>query len=122
MTLDTNSLAALDDQLQRPVRTTVTGWKVPDTQPTPRRIGGLRRTDVLSVGGAAASSIGITALLFTLLPLSGALGFIIIAYLLFIVVYAVLVSMDETKSAVRDRVAATIIHSIAFLIDRKSVV
>ena len=115
MTLDTNSLAALDDQLQRPVRTTVTGWKVPDTQPTPRRIGGLRRTDVLSVGGAAASSIGITALLFTLLHISGALGFIIIAYLLFIVVYAVLVSMDETKSAVRDRVAATIIHSIAFL-------
>jgi phosphate transport system permease protein len=115
MTLDTNSLAALDDQLQQAPKTTVTHWTRPDTQPTPRRIGGLRRTDVLAVGGAAASAIGITALLFTLLPLSGALGFILIAYLLFIVVYAVLVSMDETKSAVRDRVAATIIHSIAFL-------
>jgi phosphate transport system permease protein len=115
MTLDTNSLAALDDQLQQAPKTTVTHWKRPDTEPTPRRIGGLRRTDVLAVSGAAASAIGITALLFTLLPLSGALGFILVAYLLFIVVYAVLVSMDETKSAVRDRVAATIIHSIAFL-------
>jgi phosphate transport system permease protein len=115
MTLDTNALAALDDQLERPTRTTVTNWRKPTSEPTPRKIGGLRRSDVLAVAGAAAASLGITALLFTLLPLSGALGFVIIAFIFFIAVYAVLVSMDETKSAVRDRVAATIIHSIAFL-------
>jgi phosphate transport system permease protein len=116
MTLDTDALTALDDQFKESrTRTTVTNWSPPTSEPTPRRIGGLRRTDVLAVGGAAVSALGMTALLFTLLPLSGLLGFVIVAYLLFIVVYAVLVSMDETRSAVRDRVAATVIHSIAFL-------
>lgn len=84
-------------------------------EPSPRKIGGLRRTDVLAVTGAATGSIGATALLYTLFPLSGALGFVLIAYVLFIAIYAVLVSMDESKAAIRDRVASTVIHSIAFL-------
>jgi phosphate transport system permease protein len=116
MTLDTNALAALDNQLEGShARTTVTQWQRPATEPSPRRVGGLRRSDVLAVTGAGAASLGLTALLFTLLPLSGALGFVLVAYVFFIAFYAVLVSMDETRSAVRDRVAATIIHSIAFL-------
>jgi phosphate transport system permease protein len=84
-------------------------------EPSPRKIGGLRRTDVLAVTGAATGSIGATALLYTLFPLSGSLGFVLIAYVLFIAIYAVLVSMDESKAAIRDRVASTVIHSIAFL-------
>ncbi len=116
MTLDTNALAALDNQLEGShARTTVTQWQRPASEPSPRRVGGLRRSDVLAVTGAGAASLGLTALLFTLLPLSGALGFVLMAYVFFIAFYAVLVSMDETRSAVRDRVAATIIHSVAFL-------
>ena len=95
--------------------TTVSGWIPGAPEPRPRKIGGLRRTDVLAVGGAAAGSLGVTALLFTIMPFSGALGFVLIAYLFFIAIYAVLVSMDESRVAIRDRVAATIIHSIAFL-------
>jgi len=95
--------------------TTVSGWAPGAPEPRPRKVGGLRRTDVLAVGGAAIGSLGVTALLYVLLPFSGALGFIIIAYLFFITIYAVLVSLDESKAAIRDRVAATVIHSIAFL-------
>lgn len=84
-------------------------------EPPPRKVGGLRRTDVLSVTGAAIGSLGATALLYTILPLSGALGFVLISYLFFVAIYAVLVSMDESKAAIRDRVASTIVHSIAFL-------
>lgn len=84
-------------------------------EPPPRKVGGLRRTDVLSVTGAAIGSLSATTLLYTILPLSGALGFVLISYLFFIAIYAVLVSMDESKAAIRDRVASTIVHSIAFL-------
>jgi phosphate transport system permease protein len=96
-------------------QTTVSGWTPGAPQPRPRKVGGLRRTDVFAVGGAAIGSLAVTALLFTILPFSGALGFILIAYFFFIAIYAVLVSLDESKAAIKDRVAATIIHSIAFL-------
>ena len=95
--------------------TTVSHWSPGAPEPRARKVGGLRRTDVLAVAGAGIGSVGVTALLFTILPFSGALGFILIAYLFFIAIYAVLVSLDESKAAIRDRVAATIIHSIAFL-------
>ena len=39
----------------------------PADRPTPRRIGGLRQTDVLSVVGAAIGSFGLASLLFILL-------------------------------------------------------
>ncbi len=96
--------------------TTAPSWTPGAPEPRPRKIGGLRRTDVLAVAGAGIGSLGVTALLFTILPFSGALGFILIAYLFFIATYAVLVSMDESRVAIRDRVAATVIHSIAFLL------
>ena len=96
-------------------RTIVTGWRTGAPQPVPRRIGGLRRTDVLAVGGAAVGAIGTSALLFTLLPLSGILGFAIVSYIAFLAIYSVLVRMDEGKATVRDRIAATVIHSIAFM-------
>ena len=95
--------------------TVVSGWRPGAPEPRPRKVGGLRRTDVLAVAGSGIGATGVTALLFTVLPFSGALGFILIAYLFFIAIYAVLVSLDESKSAIRDRVAGTIIHSIAFL-------
>ena len=88
----------------------------PADRPTPRRIGGLRQTDVLSVVGAAIGSFGLASLLFILLPLSGWLGYLVVGYLGFVALYATLVSMDEDGAAVRDRIAATVIHSLAFLL------
>ena len=79
-----------------------------------RRIVTMRRSDLLAVGGAALGALATTALLFLqLAPLSGTLGFVLVAYALFLVLYAVLVSFDETTTAVRDRVAAAVVHSLA---------
>ena len=79
-----------------------------------RRIVTMRRSDLLAAGGAALGALATTALLFLeLAPLSGTLGFILVAYALFLVLYAVLVSFDETTTAVRDRVAAAVVHSLA---------
>ena len=79
-----------------------------------RRVVTMRRSDLLAAGGAALGALATTALLFLeLAPLSGTLGFILGAYALFLVLYAVLVSFDETTTAVRDRVAAAVVHSLA---------
>ena len=91
---------------------------LPQRTPTPpdlkpRRIGGFRRSDVLSLVGAAIAGLGFAALLFTLLPFSGWLGFLAVAYLGFVALYAVLVSLDEDFSAVKDRLAV-MIQSLAF--------
>jgi len=80
----------------------------------PRRIGGFRRSDVLSLAGAAVGGFGGAALLFTLLPLSGWLGFLIVAYVFFLGLYAALTSLDEDFAAVKDRLFAVLIHSLAF--------
>ncbi|GAA1355839.1 phosphate ABC transporter permease PstA [Streptomyces beijiangensis] len=82
-----------------------------------RRVLVLRRaSDVWALLGAAAASISITTLLFTrLLPLSGAVGFWVLAYLLFLGLYALLVSFDESGPAVRDKVAAVVVQSLGLI-------
>lgn len=81
-----------------------------------RRLALLRATDVYAVLGAAAASLSITALLFTrLLPFSGGLGFTLVAFGLFLGLYALLVSFDEDGPAVRDRVAAVLAQSLGLL-------
>ena len=82
-----------------------------------RQTGGLRGIDLLSALGAAVASIALTALITTqLAPISGTIPFIAIAYLLFVGIYALIVSLDESGPAVRDRIVAVVIHSLAFVL------
>jgi phosphate transport system permease protein len=77
----------------------------------------LRATDLYAVVGAAAASLSLTAILFTqLAPFNGKLGAVVIAWLLFLATYTLLVSFDEDRPAVRDRVAAVVVHSLAFVV------
>ncbi|MCU1534249.1 MAG: phosphate transporter, inner rane subunit PstA [Glaciihabitans sp.] len=89
-----------------------------DSAPEVRRqTSGLRMLDLLSSLGAAVASLALTTLLFTqLAPLSGPIAFGVIAYVLFVAIYAVLVSLDETGPAVRDRIVLVIVHSLAFAV------
>lgn len=80
----------------------------------PRKIGGYRRSDVLSLAGAAVGGFGLAFLLFALLPLTGWLGFLVVAYVGFLGLYAALTSLDEDFAAVKDRLFAVLIHSLAF--------
>lgn len=77
----------------------------------------LRRTDVLASVGAAISALSTTSLLYLqLLPFDGKVGFVVLSYVLFLGFYVLLVSLDADGPAVRDRLAAAVVHSLAFLL------
>ncbi|MFI2505590.1 phosphate ABC transporter permease PstA [Streptomyces sp. NPDC018972] len=81
-----------------------------------RNLSTLRATDVYALLGAAAASLALTWLMFDrLLPFNGVLGFLAIAYVLFLGVYALLVSFDEDGPAVRDRIAAAVVQTLGLL-------
>ena len=83
----------------------------------PRQIGALRVSDVLSMVGAVLASLSMTTFIFTALaPVGGVIGFLVIAYFLFLITYAVLVSLDEKMTIVRDRVVSVAIHSLAVIV------
>lgn len=76
----------------------------------------LRATDVYALLGAAAAALSLTWLLFArLLPLSGTIGFLVVAYGLFLGLYGLLVSFDENGPAVRDRLAAVVVQSLGLV-------
>jgi phosphate transport system permease protein len=98
-------------------RTTVVGTDRSAPVEARRNISTVRRSDVLALFGAGAAAFSITGVLFTeLAPLSGPVGFVVVTYAVFIVLYAALVSIDENKSAVVDRLAAVFVQSLAFLV------
>ncbi|MFB6784334.1 phosphate ABC transporter permease PstA [Streptomyces sp. NPDC056352] len=82
----------------------------------PRRIGGVTRNGVLALCGAAVAGLCVGVLLFgELAPLSGALGFAVVAYLVFLGIYAVLTGLEEDGPAVRDRLMTVVLWSAAGL-------
>jgi len=87
-----------------------------ETPEVRRTISNTRRSDVYAVLGAGASSIALTTVLFTqLAPFDAILGFVVVSYVLFLGIYMLLVSLDEAPPIVRDRLAAAVVHSLAFL-------
>lgn len=88
------------------------------TGPEQRRVlSAVRTSDVLALGGALTASGALTWLLFQwFAPFSGALGAVVVWYLGFLLLYALLVSLDESGQAVRDRVAGAVVHSLAVLL------
>jgi phosphate transport system permease protein len=101
----------------RHVQPTTVPVRTPPPAYEQRRVtGGGRRADSLLVLGAAASAIGMTALIFTqFAPFDGALGFVVLSYVLFLGIYAALVSIDEGGPAIRDRLVGVIVHSLALV-------
>jgi phosphate transport system permease protein len=92
---------------------------LPDLVPTAvpphhlRTLSGLSRADLMDLGGALTSATALTLLLFgKLAPLSGALGFVVVGWGLFLLVYAVLVSMEESRPVVVDKVMSAVMISV----------
>ncbi len=84
--------------------------------PQPRPIGRFGRDDVLTMGGAAASALATTLLLFgRLSTLDGAIGFVIVLLLTFIVIYAMLTALTNDVPAIVDKVMAVLMSSTALL-------
>ena len=85
--------------------------------PEPRPLSILRAGDVLAILGALAASLSLTALLWTeLAPFTGIVGYVVVSWFLFVILYAVLISFDENRPTVRDRVSAVVVQSLGLLV------
>ena len=79
-----------------------------------RRIRGIRRENVLDLLGAAAAGVSVSIVLFgRLAAFSGPIGFFLVTYVVFIVVYALLVSLRDNGPAVWDAVMTVMLYSAA---------
>jgi phosphate transport system permease protein len=115
MTTDTETIT--ESIPKAPPRTTV-----PDRTPrsegqTPRRLGGIRLTDMFALFGALAAALTTTGLLWTQLsPFTGTLGYVITSWVLFVLFYALLVSFDENRPTMWDRVTSVAVHSLGVVL------
>lgn len=82
-----------------------------------RQLGGARLGDLFALAGAFAAALTATwAVTTQIMPVTGILGPLLIAYVLFVVFYALLLSFSEPGPVVRDRVASVIVHSLAIIV------
>jgi phosphate transport system permease protein len=100
-----------------PPRTTVPRRQQRRYPPQRRPLGVLRLADFVQVFGAIVAAAGSTGLLwFEISPFSGVIGAVVVWWILFVLYYAVLVSFDENRMTVRDRLSAVVVHSLAGLV------
>jgi len=112
-TLETRDtrLTAAPPRTTIPVRTPQSG------EQSRRRLGVLRTSDYLAFLGALAAACTMTGLLWTqFAPFTGILGYIITAWCLWVLIYGVLVSFDENRPTVRDRVAILVVYSLGLVV------
>ncbi len=89
----------------------------PEIVDRPRRLGGIRGTSLMALGGALAAAFATTAVLWAQLSLfTGGVGYVIATWCIFLLYYALLVSFDENRPTVRDRVASVFVHSLGGLV------
>lgn len=77
----------------------------------------IHSVDIIRLVGSALAAVGLTSwLYFFALPLEGELGFVLISYALFLLLFGILTAFDENRPTVRDRLASVVVHSLAFLL------
>lgn len=108
-----------ESRLKRPSAKTTTVF-TPDrsggVEPK-RTLGGIRIGDLLSIVGAAVAALALTIVFTTqIAPITGEIAFFIVWYLVFVGLYALVVSIDDTKTFIADRVIAVLVPSIATLL------
>jgi len=92
------------------------GTPPPASEPR-RSTATIRTVDVIRLFGSAFASIGFTAwLFFYALPLQGQIGFVLMAYVIFLLLFGILTAFDENSQTVRDRIVAVFVNSLAFLL------
>ena len=73
--------------------------------------------DVLALAGAAAGSFALVWLLFArLLPLSGAVGFLLCWYAAFLVLHVAILAQTRTRLDVVDRTVSVVVHTAGALV------
>lgn len=109
--------AGADPVASAPPRTTIPDRTKWDGEQTRRRIGGIRHTDVFALIGALAAATATTGLLWTQFsPFTGVVGYVVTSWVLFVVTYALLVSFDEDRPTMWNRIAAAVVVSLFALL------
>lgn len=82
-----------------------------------RQTSGARIGDSLALVGAVIAAIALTGVIATqVMPIQGPLAFILVSYVFFVAIYAVLVRLEETTPVMVDRVVAVLVHTGAFVL------
>lgn len=82
-----------------------------------RRMSGATAEDAFNLSGALGAAVAVATLLFGwFTPMTGAVGWAVVTYLLFVVVYALLVALRATGQEVTDRVMTALLYSAAALL------
>src|SRR3984957_6092030 len=112
--LDSSPVAGPDAE---PPRTTLPVRQPRRSPPQPRPLHLIRLPDVMSVVGAFGAGGASAGLMWTeISPFSGIIGFVVVWWTLSVLYFAVLVSFDENRMAVRDRLAAVVLWSLALVV------
>src|SRR5215831_15232171 len=83
----------------------------------PRPLTSFGSRDVLTIAAALVAALATTALLWTqLAPLTGLIGYVVVTWCLFVLIYAVLAGFEDDRPGLRDRVSAVIVHSLALVV------
>jgi phosphate transport system permease protein len=99
-----------------PLATTVPDRRDGQELQHPRLVGGVTRDGVFNLVGALSTGLCVAMLLFgRLAAFSGLIGFMVVAYVIFIVTYGVLVSLHDDRPAVVNAVMTVIMYSAALL-------
>jgi len=109
-----NAPVVLEAATSAPAPTMVVHHEPLAVAPPKRRVSNVRSTDIYALIGSAVAAIALTSLVFTYIaPFSGALGFVAVAYPLWLAIYAATVWLDGDLPMVADRIAAAVITSLA---------
>ncbi len=82
-----------------------------------RKIGGVRLEERFNLFGALAASLALTTLLFGwFTPLTSAVGFVVVAFLIFILLYVILISFDGNREEIKDRILTVLLYSAGFIL------
>ena len=88
---------------------------VPRRAATRRVLGGAQKEDFRALVGAGIAASALTYLIyFVLLPWTGLLGFVVVGFGVFLCLYGLLVSQTAPAIHVQDKIAAVVMHSLAF--------
>ena len=82
-----------------------------------RKLHGVRAEELFSVIGAAVASLATTMLIFGwFTPLTGGVGFVVVAYFLFLIFYVMLTSFNGQREEIKDRIVTVLLYSAGFIL------
>ncbi len=82
----------------------------------PRKLRSFGKTEIVHALATLVSAIAVTAVIFAITPFSGTLGFVVVAYCLFLVGTYIVGRVTVNRNVGADRVATVLMHTAAFVV------